>query len=110
MRACTQLHRALHRRSHARCVSSPRSLLVTSSGAMFSFVCVVSQGATMRGGGPIEFAQVKHMVGVEAIAEHFLEVWRNTSAGRKAAANAANSASSSSSKADDLPPPLEPRD
>jgi len=41
------------------------------------------QGTAMRGAGPIVFAQVKHMVGVDAVAQHFLDVWRRTSAGQR---------------------------
>ena len=40
------------------------------------------QGKAMRGSGPLEFAQVKHGVGVQAIADHFLAVWRETKPGR----------------------------
>jgi urease accessory protein len=72
------------------------------------------QGENMRGGGPIEFAQVKHMKGVEEIAEHFLDVWRNTPAGkaykqRKEQQQPGGSAAAAAGGADDQPPPLEPR-
>lgn len=40
------------------------------------------QAKAMRGSGPLEFAQVKHGVGVQAIADHFLAVWRETKPGR----------------------------
>ena len=72
------------------------------------------QAAQMRGDGPVLFAQVKHMVGVDAIAQQFLDVWKNTKAGQKykarkeaAAAAGGQAAASSAAASDDVPPPLE---
>jgi urease accessory protein len=73
------------------------------------------QGEQMRGEGPIVFAQVKHAVGVEEIAQLFLDVWAQTPPGQaytqkhgppKSAA-AAVAATAAAAGTDDQPPPLE---